>query len=396
MRKLITFLGLSKYEETTYSWGEYEHKTPYFAEAVAVWLKPSTSYVLLTPKAKESENWSELQERLSKYTQVEAIDIPSGQSQKELQQIFSKIDEVVNSEDELIFDITHGFRLLPLLTLLVIAYLRQVKNVRVERILYGAFEAKEAQDITPVFDLTHFVSLLDWLTAANIFMTTGDGSKLAALMEETRKQARKQAHQGSAPNPPKQLKTLACSIREVSENLLISRVKLLAESAQNLQSTLQESTLREKIQAWLPPLVPLFEQIEKQYAEFTQDDPPTQLRLIRWYEERGHLVQAYTLAREWLVNYELYRQGLWDSIDDRNAREEVEEQLNKEANRIREGDSEIGANQLATLWSDLRNYRNDIAHCGFRKGPLAVDKLRRRLQKIIDDLELLWQQELSG
>lgn len=151
-----------------------------------------------------------------------------------------------------------------------------------------------------------------------------------------------------------------------------------------------------EIEAWLPPLAPLFSQIQQRYALFAQDDLPTQLKLIQWYEAHGHLVQAYTLAREWLVNYELYRQGLWDSRNIKSTREEVEKQLSHAARGVQEGDPHSKANLIAVLWSKLGNYRNDIAHCGFREDSKPAATLRQDLQQVITQLELLLQEVQRG
>ena len=89
---------------------------------------------------------------------------------------------LLEENDEIILDITHAFRSIPLLIFIVAAYLRQVKNVKLKHIIYGAFEARDTEtDQTPIFDLTPFVELLDWMNAVNIFQNSGDARPIARL-----------------------------------------------------------------------------------------------------------------------------------------------------------------------------------------------------------------------
>jgi len=397
INKLITMLGTVGYDLATYHLAEKAEdvETRFFSVAVTQWFKPEAVYVLLTDQARNHENWrccrEELEQRLPAKSIHEVL-IPAGKSEKELWQIFEAIEGTMSPGDTIIFDVTHGFRSLPILSLLAIAYLRQVKGVKVERVVYGAYEAKDEQKVVPVFDLTPFVGLLDWLTAAKIFMSTGDGRELAGLMESVQNQA----FRSSAPNPPKQLKSLARWVHEVSQNLLLNRASQLAHSVQELQEQLSQPSLKNEVRKWLPPLVPLFSQIQQQYAPFAQDDLHTQLKVIEWYATHGHLVQAYTLAREWLVNYELRRQGKWDARADRNTRESVERDLHQAAMSTRAGDSSHNADRIAKLWDELTDYRNDIAHCGFRESPIPAATLRDKLGRIIEQLKSLLDTEVTS
>ena len=75
--------------------------------------------------------------------------------------------------DQIILDVTHGFRSLPMLIFVVAAYLRQMKYVVLERVVYGAYEAKDENYNAPVFDLTLMVELMDWFHGLDSFHVTG-------------------------------------------------------------------------------------------------------------------------------------------------------------------------------------------------------------------------------
>src|SRR5215813_14716663 len=116
--KLLSFLGTGNYSQVRYVWGQHAYDTDLFPEALAVWLMPSQVLMLLTKEAKQHQNWTNLQARLAGKVEPTAIDIPSGKSEAELWQIFEKLTGCLDEGDEVVFDVTHAFRSLPILTLL--------------------------------------------------------------------------------------------------------------------------------------------------------------------------------------------------------------------------------------------------------------------------------------
>ena len=55
-------------------------------------------------------------------------------------------------------------------------------KVQIEGLIYGAFDAKTNENKTPIFDLLPIVSLLEWTTATDQFIKTGNGQALASLL----------------------------------------------------------------------------------------------------------------------------------------------------------------------------------------------------------------------
>jgi CRISPR-associated DxTHG motif protein len=304
--KLITALGAGKYEPVTYRWNDHTYETSFVQEAFVHWLKPEVTCVLLTEKARET-HWNNLCQRLQEHTQTVAIDIPDGKRESELWQIFTAISDAVHEGDEIAFDITHGFRSLPVLALLTIAYLKQIKQVKVRYILYGAFDAKDEQG-TPVFDLTPFADLLEWLVAAKMFTATGDSSELGRLIQEVQNDAyRNRGAYGE--NLPRALKNFGMALEEVSNDLLLARVPNLPDSDSATSLNGRSEASARSLGQWTPPLTLLLDKIADAYEPFQDDSLPTQATLIRWYLDHNHIVQAMTLAREWVVSYHLHKEG---------------------------------------------------------------------------------------
>jgi CRISPR-associated DxTHG motif protein len=375
--KLVTFLGTGNYESANYRWNDYTCETPFVQEAFVHWLKPETTCVLLT-KGARAKHWDDdLSQRLQGHTQIVEVDIPDGKSEAELWEIFEAISEVVQEGDEIAFDITHGFRSLPMIAMLTIAYLKQVKGVKVQYVLYGAYEARDNQG-APVFDLTPFADLLDWLAAAKMFTATGDSSELGRLIQDVQDAAHrnKEAYGDSLPLA---LKNFGAALKEVSNDLLLARVPNLPKSVSNLIEKQKRASA--EVSDWTPPLTLLLDKIADAYEPFQDDSLPTQAALIRWYLDHNHIVQAMTLAREWVVSYYAQQKSL--------SRDDAEDELNQRANN-QESD------ELVQLWSSIRNIRNDLAHCGFGREEgqvLSATSIRQNAEEVVKQIERLAQQE---
>jgi CRISPR-associated DxTHG motif protein len=375
--KLITFLGITSYDEIEYRWNDLSYKTKFVQEAFVHWLKPEVTCVLLTEKARET-HWNNLCQRLQEHTQIVEVDIPDGKSEEELWEIFEAISEVVQEGDEIAFDITHGFRSLPMIALLTIAYLKQVKGVKVQHVVYGVYERDNP--MAPILDLTPFADLLDWLAAAKIFTATGDSSELGQLIQEIQNDAYRN-REAYGENLPRALKNFGMALEEVSNDLLLARVPNLPKSVSNLIEKQKRASA--EVSDWTPPLTLLLDKIADAYEPFQDDSLPTQATLIRWYLDHNHIVQAMTLAREWVVSYHLHKEG--KDWRDPHEREWMEQLLGEFL-------------KLSPLWSKITGTRNDLAHCGFSRAEgqvLSATSIRQNAEEIVKQIERLAQQEFE-
>ena len=373
--KLITFLGITDYEEVEYRWHDLSKPTKFVQEALVRWLQPETTCVLLTERAR-AEQWQKLRSLLEKHTEIMEINIPDGKKEAELWRIFTAISNAVHEGDEIAFDITHGFRSLPMIALLTIAYLKQVKGVKVQHVVYGVYEKGKHE--APILDLTPFANLLDWLAAAKIFTATGDSSELGRLIQDVQDAAHrnKEAYGDSLPLA---LKNFGAALKEVSNDLLLARVPNLPKSVRKLAE--RQSAANTEVPQWARPLTLLLDKIADAYESFQDDSLPTQAKLIRWYLNHNHIVQAMTLAREWVVSYYAQQKSL--------SRDDAEDELNQRANN-QESD------ELVQLWSSIRNIRNDLAHCGFgreERQVLSATSIRQNAEEVVKQIERLAQQE---
>lgn len=387
--KLITFLGTNKYVPTTYQWMQWTAKTRLFPLALQQWLKPSETFVFLTQAAAEHENWSEL----NAATSPTPVPIDDGADTAGLWRIFDSVVQQVQPDDELVIDITHGFRSLPMLGLLVAAYLKTAKNVTIKHLLYGAYEARDVErDVTPVFELTSFLSLFDWMIAADHFVRTGYGNPLTDLLAES---------DGVVGE-------LSQSILSLSEGLQLLRPNSVADSAATLGVNVQRA--KSDVARSVPPLATILDGIAREYGQFSHKEGGlreklySQLCMVEWYYQRGQFVHALSLAREWLPT--LLCVHFNADVMDKREREDMELLLaggklkdpktgdtRKESPRLNEWNSVPANSKLRQLWGgtlNLANLRNDVLHAGFRKNAKEPVEIKFAVAAIVTELRSIW------
>jgi len=108
--------------------------------------------------------------------------IPYGLNRSEQAEILAALADETPEESEVVFDITHALRHLPLLGLLSAFYLRQVRSAMVSGIYYAAFEAIR-DDRVPVVSLDFALEAMDWIEGMAVVERTGRFGVLAELPE---------------------------------------------------------------------------------------------------------------------------------------------------------------------------------------------------------------------
>jgi len=406
--KVISFLGTATYKSTTYVWDTAEHTSQFFPAAVAQFVKPEMVLICATPTVQVHPNLSALTQQLDEIGMAwKVIPIPEGHSENDLWRIFDALTEAVEIGERVTFDVTHSFRSLPILAFLAVAYLKAAKQVKVERVLYGAWEAREeATNRSPVFDLTPFTTLLDWLTATNRFVETGDGQALAQLLRAGMPPGDKMRDDLAARLLGRQLKSASEAIESVSLALRVTRPIEAMQSAAQLTHVLAEA--QPGIAQQAKPFEVLAEQVAREYGQFAIENPTNpewltqnlerQLQMIDWYLKRRQVVQAATLAREWVVSTLAVRFNE-PMFDVEQGRKYVEAALNNAVEQRKPNprpltpsrcDAQLGAlpqaENLARVWAKLTEMRNDIAHVGMNVAPKPAALLKQKMESLYPNL----------
>lgn len=390
--KLLTFVGLGDLQPVMYKseWGDF--KTELFPEAIDRWLQPSEIIALVTPKAKTGDNWKKLAARLP---QTKEVGIPNGNTPEELWEIFSQMTKSFDEGDEIIFDITHAFRSIPMLALLSASFLRVAKGVRLKAILYGAYAVDDKPKEAPVFNLTPFVSLLDWITATDKFVKSGDSRESAKILSEIHQSLWIEAKGQKNADLPRQMQGLGAILIRLSQALSLTRPQEISDLSGRLEEKIKLAA--GETEKWAKPFTLLLDKAANEFRPFKIESLGTQRAMIRWFVEHEQIAQAITLAREWMVGWTGHQINRKDLQD----RKKVEDAVNQ-ASRRKQGkyiDDESPflnsvenlphSGVMLSIWDKIRDLRNDVAHCGMRENPRDAADIVKGVKSAVNELENL-------
>jgi len=395
--KVISFLGTANYARTTYCWDELFYETEFFPDAVAQLLKPQKMLICATPTVQLHKNLSNLTAKLDTAGQPwQIVSIPEGHSELDLWAIFNALTSAIDDGDDVTFDVTHSFRSLPFLSFLAIAYLKTAKRVNVGKVLYGAYEARDLEtNRSPVFDLTPFVGLLDWITAADQFIQTGDARRLAKLL---------------SPDPGlKSSKRASQTLSNVSQAAFLCQPFTLMKEAGKLAENLHHA--EKELDQMAQPYRVLSEQIINVFGQFKANYPQdpigslaAEIQMIEWYYQNNQLLQAMTLAREWLIDsvtlqlhqpidlkrevrsrFELAISGLpkvGGPLKNEDGKFTVDH-LNEFGQEIYNNWPQDVKDSITKLWVALEGVRNSLDHAEHQANPLPFKTIQEKVDKII-------------
>ena len=383
--RLISFLGTGNYAETIYTFNDKQCRTRYIVAALSDFLTVDSIIILATKEA-YSAHAKGLRDELERLglPQPNIRTIPSGGTTEELWKQFEIIHAAVTDDQpvSISFDITHGFRSQPFFAAAVINYLRATLEYPPDMQAYYG-EWRKDESTSPVWDISTFISLLDWSSALQSFMKTGHGADLAQLARKENINIQKNSSKGQRPIT---LDKLASSIRAFSENISTVRVADIiigaatkSGSAASVITNIDRSEA--EVKQYFPPLYPVLVALKNKLSGIPSDN---------LFNERGY--QAMLALAKLYVDYERFpeaaivlREG-WVSLyaaKDRNPTE-LMSKAERSAAEERWYEAENEKENVEGYADLLGSVRNDIQHGGFRPSPNPADKLIKNLNDLID------------
>lgn len=430
-RHFLSVLGIVDYGLTTYSLKGKQSNTKYIQEAlldlVFEELREDDKISIFVTDEARNKNWTPengdglykiLNEKAS-ICECEPIKIPKGSNEEQLMEMFEIIYERINDNDEVYFDITNGLRSIPMFALTILSYARVLKNIKIGGIYYGAFE--RGKDITPVFDMTAYMSILDWATSAELMIKYGN----ANMMQDTYSE-----HKNLTDNEIKdQLHPFGKSINSITHFtncIQTSRGKTISGNSKSNgkkeQSSISDAykgflkkyrVASEKKAYMIEPLKPLFEKIIESTKQFdTESNLETGLATIQWCIEKGFIQQGFTAFDETIKTYicnmfgldetcKFYREYVskfalnlnkWTE-ENRDKTEEIKKKYKsfdmKEKKLMGEDEyvklvEKIHSSiekELFGISKSVSDDRNDINHFGFSNSGKPYNKLQEILEE---------------
>lgn len=116
---------------------------------------------------------------------VQCLLISYARDEAEQSTILTDLAEHLAPGENIILDVTHGFRHLPMLALVAARYLARVRGVQVQEVYYGALEMTDpATRQTPVLRLSAMLHMLDWVDALAVYEHSGNYGIFAPLLQQ--------------------------------------------------------------------------------------------------------------------------------------------------------------------------------------------------------------------
>ncbi|OCS91125.1 TIGR02221 family CRISPR-associated protein [Caryophanon latum] len=406
---LFSFLGTGKYKNCIYSWNEQAlTETRYVQTAIYEYLQtiehPLTVIVFTTDDAYE-KNWLDGEEeglastfqRLAPEATLQMVRIDNPEGEAENWKLFDAILNEIQEGDHIYFDMTHSFRAIPIVSLIVMNYARFIKKATLEKLVYGQFNG----DTGTILDMTNMLELLSWTNGVDQFIRTGDATQIGELVQTIAKDSFKNKEMSSESRSSLlDLKKVAEQLENVSLAIQTCRSTEIVKEIELLQKHI--ATAKEKKSNFIQPLVPLLDEIESKYAHFSEG---AGYEAARWSAEHGLIQIGYTLLQENFVTaLSEYLQFNPTNKEQRtlinSAIKIVADQLPKEQWHGDEQRKEQLANIVEQLpfnreqllkYSKLTDYRNDINHAGMRPNATKAANLKRELHSAVEQMEELFQ-----
>ena len=347
---------------------------------------------------------------------VKPVMVPAGRSEEEIWEIFERVFFLLEEGDQLYLDITHAFRSLPMLAMVILSYAKVMRTVSVRAISYGALEALGSvgdvknlpmeQRNVPVFDLLPFDRLQDWVTAVDRFTASGDATLIERLADLDMRPVIK-ATQGQ--------NTDAVTIRKLGEQLKTFATVLATCRGRNISATaasVQQSLKRLEDANTLKPLQPLLRKIEPALASFRGEEIADGLAAARWCLDHQLFQQGYTILLETMITF-VVNKALEKNGRDQQDRDMVNQCVTIIRDNIPEPkwlppagtDKTITRHVIAwlqpqqDLLNGLRNLadvRNDLNHAGHNDKACTPKTIQNSLVRHIEDMERIFARNIAS
>lgn len=216
-------------------------------------------------------------------------------------ELFQKVYDSIDEGDSLTVDTTHGFRSLPLLFFPVMRYAKELKHINIEHVFYGLFQY--GQDFAPVVDLRLYDQILDYSGAAHLFIRSGNAEEMKKLIEDT-----------SLEMDPSERITMSGAVNVVKNMQSLTTALLTCQGGNTKSRSIQplvSTTLKNcpKLEKVIAPQSKLFMDLIRHAVdsikpfEYYSDPVAFSMYTVRWYLERGLIVQGYTALREAIITF---------------------------------------------------------------------------------------------
>ena len=364
----ISFLGTTDYKEVNYIYEDKGLETPFAPIASLKILASDFSekdviLFFVTKKAKKANGEQLIKECVKNGLRKPIlVDIENENSQENIWKNFTTIYKKLQKNDEIIFDITFGFRAVPMLFMVLANYAKFLLDIKISKILYGAYEAKDEKKNVPIWDLTNFALLQKWSESANNFINSGNSTELSKLILENKEGNKTYFEEFAERLNDFTLSFNTCRGKNIFKSDILNDLIL---KSKEIQPDL------------FPPLIPILNELEEQISQFNlSENVLNGFKAVKWCVNNNLTQQGITLLLETLkafiaeennLDYQIYdHMEIVAAAFYHNLKPwaKVKPNLKSYEAKIFKIKDSRNVNLLAGIYEELRRLRNDINHAG--------------------------------
>lgn len=381
MKKVvITILGRNDYQLAKYQIESFKPKESKLVGGVLKEIiQPDEIYVIGTDKS----SWQISDEYIKDYKKVI---IPYGMNTQEFWSMFDTIAKLPVEKSEIYFDVTHGFRSIPIFISTLLNFFTKVKKAEVKGVYYGIWDATSQNNgITPVVNILPLLEMNEIIDAFTIFKEYSDGRRVANFLSK-----QFQAIPNDQKRYFKKIQELNRELDFYSKTVGFSALEFYHQTLDEIKQLIQEIEGNEQIRQYFKTVGYIIEDFKKELQIYDGLTTIWQrdLKTAKAFFEKNRYAQALTILRETVLTYIL--EILEMDIMDENLREDkLGTILFEEQERLKSGQETIYfEKEFIDIYQKIRDLRNKSNHAFIKKEVSkksinnSVDNLKKYLEQI--------------
>ena len=257
--------------------------------------------IFVTEEAKEKhlENLIGQLKLLDLKCKIIHVVIKYSKNQDDIWSLFHTLNASIDNQDSVIFDLTY-YRYVPVRFFLILNS-HGLTQMTVEGIYYGAYEARTADNVIPIFDMLDIYSVLCWADVVNFFITSASeynphpffSSDTGEISDSILRVFRKMNYFGG--------------LRIFEGDIFSDCLKKLSVYKNSADIT--------------PSLLPVFDSIYKRINDFRDKSFLSFIPRVEYYIDDDRPEKAISMLEEGIIKFLLFQKGidfnnsgLWDLL----------------------------------------------------------------------------------
>ena len=265
--------------------------------------------------------------------------------------IILQLNQLLSTGDELIVDVTHSFRSLPITIMNLLLYLRNVssKNIKISHIYYGMIEMSKEYGYAPIVDLKKILKLNDWIVGAMAFKQYGNAYQIAGLIQQ-------------------EDTDVTNRLKHFSDVMNLNHLYAISQETQSLRALMKKD-----FDSMLPEMIvkPVVKDFLNNFKGTEQDPARFQYQLAQWQFKHMNYTAALISLQESILSYAC-QLAKHDPLD-KDERQKIKDVICN--------DKEFIPFELRGVYFEITKNRNVVAHAlesNFSSGKI-IESLRTSL-----------------